>query len=78
MRIRIPAVLVRSWDTFCDWGNIALLEHGRFEMRRLDLLLTAFFVLCVSWYSYFYGWQDGVKGGALFVLLAIGAMLFRK
>jgi hypothetical protein len=77
MQITIPRRLVRTWDAFCVWGDPAVWQRGRLEVRRIDLLLVACFVLATSYYGYFAGWHGAVNGGLMFGFIAIGALLFR-
>jgi hypothetical protein len=78
MQIPIPRLLVRAWNAFADWGDPALWRWGRIEVRRIDLLLAASFILCVGYYSYFAGWHGAINGGVVFALVAVGALLFRR
>jgi hypothetical protein len=74
MQIPIPRVLVRVWDAFCDWGNVPIWQRGRFELRRLDVLLAAGGIFCVGYYYYFYGWRGALQGGVAYVLMAMIAL----
>jgi hypothetical protein len=78
MIIRIPAIVTRSWDAFVDWGDVLIWRYRRLELRRIDLVIAAFFTFCVSWYAYFYSWGGAVKGGAAFIFIATCALLFRR
>jgi hypothetical protein len=78
MNIPIPRALVRTWNTFVDWGDITIWNWGRIEVRRIDLLLAAFFIFSVSYYGYFAGWRGALNGAVVFVLVTTGSLLFRR
>jgi hypothetical protein len=69
MQIRIPGVLVRAWDAFCDFGAIPLGRIGRFKVCRLDAIVVALFISCVGYYWITSGWRGAVIGGALFLFI---------
>lgn len=76
MEIPIPSRLVRAWDWFCNWSNIPIWQRGRFELRRLDIILVAFFFLCVGWYWWTSGPMGALQGGAMYVALSALALWF--
>jgi hypothetical protein len=90
MNISIPRVVTRTWDAFVDWGDVRLWRYAHpdwngskytkpnIELRRIDLVIAASFLLCTAWYGYTTGWRGAVMGGVTYVLIATGAMLFRK
>ena len=74
MKIRIPDLLVRAWDRMGDWTNVPLWARGRFEIRRIDIILALGFIGCVGWYGYTTGWQGAVMGGVLYLCVAAIAL----
>jgi hypothetical protein len=71
MKIRIPFVVVRAWDLMADWSNVPIYTRGRFEIRRIDVLLAIFGVACVAWYWYTGGWQGALLGGSMYILMVL-------
>jgi hypothetical protein len=52
--------VVNAARAYQAWGYKPLLRGGRITLRRVDILLGAGFVACVS----FYGWHGGLVGAA--------------
>ena len=57
-----------------DWINVPIWTRGQLELRRIDVMLAILFVMCVGYYGVFYGWQQAVIGGAMFILFAMVAL----
>ena len=43
-----------AWEPVEDWLNIAIYKRGRFETRRIDVLIVLFGIICCLYYSYAY------------------------
>jgi len=71
MEIPIPSRLVRAWDAFCDWANVPIWRRGRLELRRLDIILVAFFFLCVGYYYWKGGPMGAIQGGLVYGIVAM-------
>jgi hypothetical protein len=71
MNIPIPRFMVRAADAFIEWANVTIWERaGRFELRRIDLLLVTFFFVCVGYYYWSAGPMGALQGGAMYLALA--------
>lgn len=57
--------------TFGDWLNEPVYQHGRFEVRRIDVLLFILGCGIATHYWLFYGWQWAVMGTLMYVLVAM-------
>lgn len=72
MNLPIPRWLVRVWGSFVIWGNITLW----WRVRRLDLLIVLFGILCAGYYGWLHGWQGALLGLAAYVMMVVvGLML---
>lgn len=76
MNFKIPMVLVRAWDTFSTWGNTQV--SFRYDIRRLDFVMAALCILCISWYGFWYGWMGVLQGGGMFVAVSALALFMRR
>jgi hypothetical protein len=80
MKIPLPNRLL-DWlehyhEPIAEWLNSRLFIADQFEIRLVDLLLIFFFVVCVGWYWYAAGWLGALRGGVLYVFIAIVALWF--
>ena len=48
----------RLFDRFAAWGDIPVWQHPPIIVRRIDVLLVFFGVICVG----YYGWMEGLLG----------------
>jgi hypothetical protein len=74
MKIRIPSLPPRAqaaFDRYLDWVNVAIWSRGRFELRRIDIVLALGGIVCVGWYTYTSGWQGAILGAAMYVMVAM-------
>jgi hypothetical protein len=56
-----------------DWLNIAIYKRGRFEIRRIDVLIVLFGIICCLYYSYAYdSWLKGILGSVYILMVMIG------
>lgn len=79
MNIKVPLVLVRAWDKFGDWANVPVWRPiAGLELLRIDLVIAAAFLFCVTWYGYWYGWMGALQGGVMFVVIGWATLTFRK
>jgi hypothetical protein len=90
MRIKIPDRFWRAYDVYEEWVNAPVWQRRHFdgdsyeyrsfigkrriEVRRIDVILLAAFIFCVSYYWIVSGPWGALQGGALFVLVAMVAM----
>jgi hypothetical protein len=74
MIIRIPRVVTTAWDGFGEWANVPIYKLGRFEVRRLDVLLLLAGVFCVGYYWWTTDWHGALLGGAMYVLMLMMAL----
>lgn len=70
MKIRIPRRVTAAWDFFMDWANVVVI----WRLRRLDFVMAALFVFCVSYYYWAGGWLVALQGGVLFIFIAMMAL----
>lgn len=79
MNIKVPLVLVRAWDKLCDWGNVPVWRPiAGFDLLRIDFIIAAMFLWCVTWYGYWYGWMGALQGGVLFAAIGGLTLMLRK
>jgi hypothetical protein len=76
MNFRIPDFVFTAWDRFEDWSNVPLRKLGRFEVRRIDVLLVVFGVGTFVYYLAFHSWQWAVTGTLFYVLVTMLALWF--
>jgi hypothetical protein len=75
IKIVIPARLANAYDAWSDWINMPVWWiGGRFEVRRIDVLLVLAGIFCVSYYWWTSGWQGALVGGAMYVFMAMLAL----
>jgi hypothetical protein len=74
MKIPIPRVLVTAWEAFCDWGNVPAYKFGRFEVRRIDVLLFILGSGIATHYWLFYGWRWAIMGALMYILVVMAAV----
>jgi hypothetical protein len=74
MKIKIPDCFWRAYDVYEEWVNGEIWRRGRLAIRRIDVILLASFIFCVSYYWITSGPIGALQGGALFVLIAFIAM----
>jgi hypothetical protein len=61
-----------AWEPVEDWLNIAIYKRGRFEIRRIDMLIVLFGIICCLYYSYAYdSWLKGILIGGLGYILMV-------
>lgn len=72
MRIPIPHWLSSAWDLFGDYVNVPVYR----KVRRIDIILLVFGIICVSYYWYISDWKGGILGGAVFILFVVMSIMF--
>lgn len=72
MKITIPRWLVAAWDVFCDHINKPVYRR----VRRIDVLMALFFIVCVVYYYMTGGWLLALQGAAMYIFLAMIALWF--
>ena len=67
-----------AWEPVEDWLNIAIYKRGRFEIRRIDVLIVLFGIICCLYYSYAYdSWLKGILiGGSVYILMVMIGLWF--
>ena len=67
-----------AWEPVEDWLNIAIYKRGRFEIRRIDVLIVLFSIICCLYYSYAYdSWLKGILiGGSVYILMVMIGLWF--
>lgn len=50
-----------------NWLNAPVYRR----VRRIDILLVLFGLICVGYYWYTTGWQGAILGGALYILMVM-------
>jgi hypothetical protein len=70
MKIRIPHVIARAWDSWEEWVNVPVW----WKVRRIDVLLAIGFVGCVGWYGYTMGWRGALMGGIMYLVMMAVAL----
>ena len=61
---------------FFLWGDVPVFRRRPFVIRRIDVLLTILFVVCVSYYGSTSGWLGALAGGLMFIFIAMTALWF--
>lgn len=64
----------RFLDRYLDWVNVPVWCRGRLELRRLDIAVGCSFLFCVTYYWFIWGWLGALKGGMLFIFIAMCAL----
>lgn len=70
MKIKIPHRLAAAWDAWEVWVNVPVWR----EVRRIDLIMAAGFVFCVSYYWWTSGWQGALMGGIMYAVMTAVAL----
>lgn len=79
MNIRVPRFIVVASEALDDWINKTLIQVRGIEVRRIDVLIAALFIFCVSYYTYVAGLRGGLTGALAFTFfLMIGLWFLRK
>jgi hypothetical protein len=74
MRIPIPRFILTAWDAFGVWSNVPIHRFGRFELRRIDILLVFFGVFCAGYYWLVAGWLGALQGLAMYLFVLMIAL----
>ena len=78
MRIKIPQQVVAGTEIFEVWANVPLHQHGRSEIRRLDILIVVLGILCVIYYGWTGGWFGALTGALAYMLVTMTALWFLR
>ena len=76
MLIRVPMVIVRAWDRFCDVVNIELYRRGRIEIRLIDIILVVGFVFTINYYYWVGGWKTAITGALMYIFCGMIGLWF--
>ncbi len=76
IKFKIPRIVVRGWDKFCDWGNVPLWRVGKYEILRLDVFNFFGLVATVVWGYYSGGYWYALLSFFSYVLVAMCALWF--
>jgi hypothetical protein len=81
LRIPLPNRLL-DWlrkvgEPAIDWLNVPVLR-GKIEVRRIDVLIVLFGIICCLYYSYAYdSWLKGILiGGSEYILMVMIGLWF--
>ena len=71
--MKIPYPLLRAWDRFEAWINVPVWywHRQRFEVRRIDIMLTVFGIFCVAYYTYYDGIRGALIGGLMYIMMVM-------
>jgi hypothetical protein len=82
LRIPLPNRLL-DWlatvgEPAIDWVNVPIYARGRLEVRRIDVLIVLFGIICCLYYSYAYdSWLKGILiGGSVYILMVMIGLWF--
>ena len=78
MNIPIPRWLISAAEKFEDWANVPLWSRGETELRKIDVLIAAGFVICVSWYAYTGGWRGALTGAVAYIFAGMIGLWFLR
>ena len=70
MRVRIPDWLATAWDRVGDWSNVEVYHR----VRRIDVALVIFGIICVGYYGWVDGWRGAITGAAMYILITMMAI----
>jgi hypothetical protein len=65
------------YDRFEDWANVPVFatQPGRsINIRRVDILLVIFGVICVGYYGWVEGWIGALKGALAYLMVMMTAL----
>lgn len=74
VEIRIPHRLAAAYEVYAGWINVPIYERGRFEIRRIDVVLALGGFGCVGWYWHTMGPLGAVAGGLAYAMVLIMAL----
>lgn len=62
------------YERFDDWVNADVYKR----IRRIDIALLIFGIICVSWYGYKGGWRGAILGLVAYLVMMYVGMFFRN
>ena len=69
----------QHWMKFNDWINVSLWRmNERIELRRIDLIIAATFIICVVLHGYYAGWHGALIGAFMYTLMAMIGLWFLR
>jgi hypothetical protein len=70
--------VLRAWDGFIDWGDVTLWRRGKYELRRIDIVIVAGGVLSGLFdFAVYRHWQHALFTVLAYVVVLTMAMLWQ-
>lgn len=63
-----------AYEAGMDWVNEPIGRLGRFELRRIDVVIALAGIGVTAWYAWTGGWLGALQGGMMYVLVAMAAL----